>query len=116
MWHILGTFHLYLILSWIIAPSGCGDKTEVVYLRSLKTSPSSQTPESLLFFAKYSSVHIYGYIKELNFLTVSTCYLIKILENWIPYLLSYPLIDVDTFKFLSDDSAGPQIFGFSSFF
>lgn len=86
----------------------------------IKNSPSSQTPESLLFFAKYfvkySSTHIYGYIKEHRFLTVSACHLIKTLENRSPYFLVYPLIDADIIKFLNNYSSGPQIFGFSLFF
>ena len=116
MWYILGTLYLCLILSWILAPCGCRDKPgECIYLKSLKNRPSSQTPESLLL-AKYFSMHIYGYIKENSFLTLSTCYLVKSLENWIPYLLTYLLVDIDSFKFLKNYSAGSQIFGVSSFF
>lgn len=61
-------------------------------------------------------MHIYGYIKENSFLTLSTCYLVKSLENWIPYLLAYLLVDIDSFKFLKNYSAGSQIFGVASLF
>lgn len=48
-------------------------------------------------------------IKEHNFFTLSTCYLIKSLENWTPYFpysLQYLLIDIDAFKFLKNYFAG----------